>query len=103
MALLNNLPTWSTDITSSCDSGTGNARPPSTGAIADKLLAQADDTDDEDDANASLMVAAPDLLAALERMLAHGERGNLYTARGEDAEVVNQARAAIAKAKGHSG
>ena len=72
-------------------------------AIADKLLAQADDTDDEDDANASLMVAAPDLLAALERMLAHGERGNLYTARGEDAEVVNQARAAIAKAKGHSG
>ena len=49
------------------------------------------------------MVAAPDLLAALERMLAHGERGNLHTARGEDAEVVNQARAAIAKAKGHSG
>jgi len=49
------------------------------------------------------MVAAPDLLAALERVLAHGERGNLYTARGEDAEVVNQARAAIAKAKGHSG
>jgi len=46
-------------------------------AIADKLLAQADDTDDEDDANASLMTAAPDLLAALERVLKHGERGNL--------------------------
>ena len=46
-------------------------------AIADKLLAQADDTDDEDDANASLMTAAPDLLAAIERVLKHGERGNL--------------------------
>jgi hypothetical protein len=32
------------------------------------------------------------------RLLTHGERGNLYYERGEDAEVVNQARAAIAKA-----
>jgi len=49
------------------------------------------------------MAAAPDLLAVLERVLKHGERGNFYTARGEDAEAVNQARAAIAKAKGQSG
>ena len=55
------------------------------------------------EANASLIAAAPDLLEALERLLTHGERGNLYYERGEDAEVVNQARAAIAKAKGHSG
>ena len=51
-------------------------------------------------AKASLMAAAPDLLAALERVLEHGEWLNVYTARGEDAEVVNQARAAIVKAKG---
>jgi hypothetical protein len=51
-------------------------------------------------AKASLMAAAPDLLAALERVLEHGEWLNVYTARGEVAEVVNQARAAIVKAKG---
>jgi hypothetical protein len=50
------------------------------------------------EANAWLMAAAPDLLAALERILEHGEWGNL-----KDAEVVNQARAAITKAKGQSG
>jgi hypothetical protein len=55
------------------------------------------------EANASLMAAAPDLLAALERVLEHGEPLNLYHERSEDAEVVNQARAAIAKAKGQSG
>ena len=55
------------------------------------------------DADALLIAAAPDLLAALERVLEHGEQLNLYTARGEDAEVGNQARAAIAKVKGHSG
>ena len=46
------------------------------------------------------MAAAPDLLAALDRVLEPGEGLNVYTARGEDAEVVNQARAAIVKAKG---
>ena len=55
------------------------------------------------EANASLMAVAPDLLSALERVLEHGERLNLYHERGEDAEMVNQARAAIAKAKGQSG
>jgi hypothetical protein len=52
------------------------------------------------EANASLIAAAPDLLAALERILEHGQRRKLYYARGEDAEVVGQARAAIAKAQG---
>jgi hypothetical protein len=52
------------------------------------------------EANASLIAAAPDLLAALEQLLDHGERRNLYYERGEDAEVVGQARAAIAKARG---
>jgi hypothetical protein len=50
-------------------------------------------------AYASLIAAAPDLLAALERMLEHGERLNLDTARGEDADVVEQARAAVKKAR----
>ena len=43
------------------------------------------------EANAWLIAAAPDLLAALERILARTERG-------EDAKVVEQARAAIGKA-----
>ena len=48
-------------------------------------------------ANAWLIAAAPDLLAALERILAV-ETLNLFTQRGEDAKVVEQARAAIGKA-----
>jgi hypothetical protein len=40
------------------------------------------------------------LLEALERVLEHGERFNLYYERGEDAELLKQVRAAIAKAKG---
>jgi hypothetical protein len=51
-------------------------------------------------ANASLMAAAPDLLAALERILELGERANRFYERGEDGEVVRQARAAIQKARG---
>jgi hypothetical protein len=55
--------------------------------------------DEQGGAYASLIAAAPDLLAALERMLEHGERLNLYTARSEDADVVEQARAAVKKAR----
>jgi hypothetical protein len=55
--------------------------------------------DEQGGAYASLIAAAPDLLAALERMLEHGERLNLDTARGEDADVVEQARAAVKKAR----
>jgi hypothetical protein len=55
--------------------------------------------DEQGSAYASLVAAAPDLLAALERMLEHGEQLNLYTARGEDADVVEQARAAVKKAR----
>jgi hypothetical protein len=44
--------------------------------------------------------AAPDLLAALERILARVETLNLFTERGEEAKVVEQARAAIGKATG---
>jgi hypothetical protein len=44
--------------------------------------------------------AAPDLLAALERIQARVETLNLFTEHGEDAKVVKQARAAIAKAQG---
>jgi hypothetical protein len=51
-------------------------------------------------ANATLMAAAPDLLAALERVMELGERLNLFHAAGEDAEVMGQARAAVAKATG---
>ena len=49
-------------------------------------------------ANAWLTAAAPDLLAALERILARLEMLNLFIERGEDAKVVEQARAAIGKA-----
>jgi hypothetical protein len=52
------------------------------------------------EANAWLIAAAPDLLAALERILARVETLNLFTEHGEDAKVVEQARAAIAKAQG---
>ena len=51
-------------------------------------------------ANAWLTAAAPDLLAALERILARLEMLNLFIERGEDAKVVEQARAAIGKATG---
>ena len=51
-------------------------------------------------ANAWLIAAAPDLLAALERILARLEMLNLFIERGEDAKVVEQARAAIGKATG---
>jgi hypothetical protein len=51
-------------------------------------------------ANAWLIAAAPDLLAALERTLARVETLNLFTERGEEAKVVEQARAAIGKATG---
>ena len=49
------------------------------------------------DANAWLIAAASDLLAALERILACVETINLFT---EDAKVVEQTRAAISKATG---
>ena len=52
------------------------------------------------EANASLIAAAPDLLEALERLLEHGERHNMYHEAGKDADIVNQARSAIAKARG---
>ena len=52
------------------------------------------------EANAWLIAAAPDLLAALERILARVETLNLFAEHGEDAKVVEQARAAIAKAQG---
>ena len=52
------------------------------------------------EANAWLIAAAPDLLAALERILARLEMLNLFIERGEDAKVVEQARAAIGKATG---
>jgi hypothetical protein len=52
------------------------------------------------EANAWLIAAAPDLLAALERILARVETLNLFTGRGEDTKVVEQARAAIGKATG---
>ena len=55
------------------------------------------------EANAWLIAAAPDLLAALERILARVETLNLFTERGEDANVVEQAVGAIGKAKGQSG
>jgi hypothetical protein len=45
------------------------------------------------EANASLIAAAPDMLAALERLL-----GNV--GRSEFADAIGQARAAIAKARG---
>ena len=54
------------------------------------------------EANARLIAAAPDLLAALERILARVETLNLFTERGEEAKVVEQARAAIGKATGRS-
>jgi hypothetical protein len=50
-----------------------------------------------------LMAAAPDLLAALARMIGHAERLNLYSARGEEADVMSQAREAITKALGPVG
>ena len=50
------------------------------------------------DVNASLIAASPDLLAALERVLELGERANLF--HWEDAELIGQARAAVAKAMG---
>jgi len=52
------------------------------------------------EANAWLIAGAPDLLAAVERILARVETLNLFTERGEDAKVVEQARAAIGKATG---
>jgi hypothetical protein len=52
------------------------------------------------ESNAWLIAAAPDLLAALERILARVETLNLFTERGEEAKVVEQARAAIGKATG---
>ena len=52
------------------------------------------------EANAWLIAAAPDLLAALERILARLEMLNLFIERGEDAKVVEQARAAIGNATG---
>jgi hypothetical protein len=54
------------------------------------------------DANASLIAAAPDLLAAPKRVLELGERANLF--HWEDAEVIGEARAAKGKfeAKGRS-
>jgi len=52
------------------------------------------------EANAWLIAAAPDLLAALERILARVETLNLLTERGEEAKMAEQARAAISKATG---
>ena len=52
------------------------------------------------EANAWLIAAAPDLLAALERILARVETLNPFTERGEEAKVVEQASAAIGKATG---
>jgi len=61
-------------------------------ALADKLLAQACAAMKrvKNDANAALIAAAPDLMAALERILEHGDRRNLDAVRGDDAEVISQ-------------
>jgi hypothetical protein len=70
-------------------------------ALADRLLADGSEFAEvgiDEAATEALMAAAPDLLAALERVLAHGERLDLYYERGEDVEAVKQARAAIGKA-----
>jgi len=70
-------------------------------ALADKLLAQAGAAMKwvKNDVNASLIAAAPDLMAALERILEHGDRRNPDAARGDDAEVVSLALATIKKAR----
>lgn len=47
----------------------------------------------------NLTTAAPDLLAALKRLLEHVERHNCLYERGEDAEVRDMVLAAIAKAE----
>jgi hypothetical protein len=47
------------------------------------------------EANAWLIAAAPDPLAALERILARVGTLNLFTEREEEAKVLEQARAAI--------
>jgi hypothetical protein len=49
------------------------------------------------EANTWLLAAAPDLLAALEGILARVETLNLFTEDAEDAKVVEQARAASPK------
>lgn len=48
----------------------------------------------EAEANARLIIAAPDLLNELERMVRHAEK------LGRSGSIYNDARAAIAKAKG---
>ncbi len=54
-----------------------------------------DATDEERDANARLIAAAPDLLEALEQLLAKVECGTAL-----QCELCDKARATIAKAKG---
>jgi hypothetical protein len=65
---------------------------------ADMLVHGLDEETTE--ANAWFIAAAPDLLAALERILGRVEALNLFTERGEEAKVVEQARAAIGKETG---
>jgi hypothetical protein len=61
------------------------------------LIGDTIDCGDEDEANAQLIAAAPDLLSALETLVRRIERENLHTTRGI---AIGPARAAIAAAQG---
>lgn len=65
-----------------------------------RQVARIDGCDFEDLANAQLIAAAPDLLAACERLL---EWTNWQPCEGKQLADQNAARAAIAKAKGLKG
>lgn len=60
--------------------------------------------DAEAEANARLIAAAPDLLAALRKWLHHaeGNRRTYLNSKGEDVPLVVETRAAIARATGES-
>ena len=64
------------------------------------LIAQVVGDSAETCANAILIAAAPDLLAALERLLGSTKRGNADDHEADCRCVIHEASAAIAKAKG---
>lgn len=57
--------------------------------------------DGEAEANAHLIAAAPELYSLLQLMLTHGEHCNWFADRG-DYELVEQAEAVLAKARGET-
>ena len=59
-------------------------------------------TEDEHEANAHLIAAAPDLLEALDRMIAEYDLWGGYNDDGFKSGTILSARAAIAKAKGQT-